>query len=243
MIDRLRKISTGFNESKTDIFKQNHHLFTKIIEKINDNDNNILSLEEERAYFKSLHFIKYRISSLKGESDDIVSLERDLNKIRTRIVNANNGLIYKVSSKIGMINKDDEELYSEGLLALLNATDRYDPWRGHRFSTYAYHAIRNQLVGLSKSEANHAKLDDVEVVDVFSYVPKEQLFETGILDAIERANLPDNEMDIISKRFGLGGVPTMTLKQLSKEYGKTVEAIRLAENRALDKIGRAFRLL
>ena len=41
-----------------------------------------------------------------------------------------------------------QDIIQEGMLALINAVDKFNPERGYKFSTYAYHKIHGQMVNL-----------------------------------------------------------------------------------------------
>ena len=41
-----------------------------------------------------------------------------------------------------------QDIIQEGMLALINAVDKFQPERGYKFSTYAYHKIHGQMINL-----------------------------------------------------------------------------------------------
>ena len=68
---------------------------------------------------------------------------------RRVFVSRNSGFVRQVVSKIhatlgtgdkGIVDRDD--LFQEGCAALVEAANRFDPSKGYKFSTYAYHWIR-----------------------------------------------------------------------------------------------------
>jgi RNA polymerase sigma factor (sigma-70 family) len=52
-------------------------------------------------------------------------------------------------------SEEYEELFSISLLALVKATKKFDPSRGFQFSTYAYHAMRNDILKALKKKSNN----------------------------------------------------------------------------------------
>jgi RNA polymerase primary sigma factor len=72
----------------------------------------------------------------------------DALEARNELVLRNGGLIGRIVRKLvrARPSRDEDDLFSEGMLALLRAADAFDPDRfGTRFSTLAVKAIRNHL--------------------------------------------------------------------------------------------------
>lgn len=61
---------------------------------------------------------------------------------REAFILANKGLVYQVVNRTILRRVSDEDAVSVGMLALIDAVDKFDPGRGFKFSTYAYNAIR-----------------------------------------------------------------------------------------------------
>ena len=55
----------------------------------------------------------------------------------------------------GLVPVDD--LNSEGLLALVEARNRYDPVRGASFSTYVWVCVRSKMLNLVEKECQHGR--------------------------------------------------------------------------------------
>lgn len=56
------------------------------------------------------------------------------------------------------------DLVQEGMMALIEAVDRFDPEKGNRFSTYAYYRVRGHMVNFLQRRESRAPLpvDDME---------------------------------------------------------------------------------
>ena len=66
----------------------------------------------------------------------------------TKMVNANIGLVEKISNKL-YINNDQysfDDLYQEGVFGLIKAVNKFDPSVGCRFSTYSYYWIYSYVM-------------------------------------------------------------------------------------------------
>jgi len=72
--------------------------------------------------------------------------------IRDHIAAKNVGLAHMISRKFRLGAVDEDDLLSEGMCALGRAIDRFNPWRGFRFSTYACNVVRRALLRRSKGE-------------------------------------------------------------------------------------------
>ena len=51
-----------------------------------------------------------------------------------------------------------QDLIQEGMLALINAVDKFQPEREYKFSTYAYHKIHGQMINLLERSEKKAPL-------------------------------------------------------------------------------------
>lgn len=89
---------------------------------------------------------------------------------RETLINSNIRLAYKVAIYFGKRNRqvDVDDLISSGLEGLAVAADRFDPTRGHRFSTYAMHWIK-QRVRICV-EHHHSRIMRVPRTVVLEYI-------------------------------------------------------------------------
>jgi RNA polymerase sigma-B factor len=66
-------------------------------------------------------------------------------QLREHLVRRHEGLVRHVVKDYADAGESYEDLYSVGLLGLLNAVDRFDPDRGTRFATFAVPTIRGEV--------------------------------------------------------------------------------------------------
>ena len=72
--------------------------------------------------------------------------------IREYIVAENLGLAYTMIAHFRARDFDHDDLLSEAMFALARAVDRFNPWRGFRFSTYACNVIARALIRRGKAQ-------------------------------------------------------------------------------------------
>jgi RNA polymerase sigma factor (sigma-70 family) len=78
----------------------------------------------------------------------------DMERIRSRFVAANQGLVSYVSQRYRGMGLSHEDLMQEGNIGLLRAIDKFDHRRGGRFGTYAVWWIRQ---GIRRALANQSR--------------------------------------------------------------------------------------
>jgi RNA polymerase sporulation-specific sigma factor len=66
---------------------------------------------------------------------------------REELIVAYRPLVFWLAGKL-KASSLKQDLIQEGMVALIGAVDRFDPKRDLRFSTYAYHRIRGQMINL-----------------------------------------------------------------------------------------------
>ena len=104
---------------------------------------------DEHALFTALHTCAFQASRCaEGENGAVV--ERDTwsgrwRGIREYIVEKNLGLIYSMFRRFNSPGQDEDDRLSEAMYGLCRAVERFNPWKGYRFSTYACNAIARSL--------------------------------------------------------------------------------------------------
>lgn len=66
-------------------------------------------------------------------------------KYRNTLVKRNLGLVRKVVNSFTEWRQLYDDLFNEGVLALIKAVERFDPSRGHKFSTFAMPYITGKI--------------------------------------------------------------------------------------------------
>ena len=73
---------------------------------------------------------------------------------REQLILANRPMVYWLAKKLKVPYNTYQDLIQEGMLALINAVDSFDPGRNICFSTYAYYKINGRMINfLQRVEA------------------------------------------------------------------------------------------
>ena len=145
------------------------------------------------------------------------------------------------------LRTNDDEYYSAGQEALLKAVLTFDPWRGRKFSTYAYRLIKNKFNLVYRVENKYnscfpCSLDQaISPAVSYSLELDDDRFDDGalfIFGLILKPNkvLSLKERRILVKRFGLVTQTPKTLEEVGKDFGVGKERIRQVQNQALLKL-------
>ena len=219
-----------------------------------------ITAAEETTIFKQLHFSAHMLRTLYLKADArLTSKTRKLystwtqryHLVRTRLTEANLGLVYEMISRNRFTNIEHDDLRSEGMMALLRAVDTFDPWRGYRFSTYGCNAIIrafSRAAGKAtkrKSIVNAPFDPEFEEVDLQAAKHEDdQQFLAERLNLVldcNTAELSDSERFVIDKRFPMEfGLKKKTLEALGREMNVSKERIRQIQIAAVSKIRSAL---
>ena len=216
--------------------------------------------DEETLLFKQLHFCGYQLSRLYKAADRGVHAARKreysvwaqrYHQIRTRLVEANLGLVYDLIGRSRFDNLDRDEMSSEGMMALLRAVDTFDPWRGFRFSTYACNAILRAFARAAMQDSRRrtkmagAYDEDFEKSDMPEQVRSDQraLFAERLrrILRMDNAELTDVEKTVLARRFPLEeGRVRQTLEEIGKMMRVSKERVRQIQLSAVAKLRKAM---
>ena len=209
--------------------------------------------ENEKALFEALHFVRYRLKKAmppiltiinRAPSKEQLRLARTFKAIRNRIASANLRLVGRCIGNAS-IQVDVDEMRCVGRVALLNAAECFDPWRGWRFSTYACHAIIRRFYRLLPKR-NRIEIiggaDPGDVITSDERDPNHEYLLERLRKILRRGSqyLTEVEVEVISKRYGipLGGFNTlpMTLSDVAKHRRVSKERIRQIQMTAIEKL-------
>ena len=206
----------------------------------------LLSKETEEALFLRMNLLKCLAARhlARGGSKTDVSVQgllREADELRRYIVEANQRLVVKMSSKYRNQGIPFEDLISEGNLSLMKATGLFNVGRGFRFSTYATYSILRTLSRFVKREQKRqfapAETDPVieegfpEWLDIS---PAE--IATDVL-----SQLAPRDRRIIRDRFGFNqSGKASTLREISEEVGLSKERVRQLITRACESARRKY---
>jgi len=114
---------------------------------------------DEHGLFVALHTSAYRAGrNAHGEAATTAEQSdwsRSWQIIRDHLVQRNLGLAYSMLRWRDPPNLDADERLSEALHGLSRAVERFNPWRGYRFSTYACNVIARAVLRQRRREAQY----------------------------------------------------------------------------------------
>lgn len=165
--------------------------------------------------------------------------ERKRRTLRNRIVEFNLGLVRRICAKYSNRPQDDDDYFSEGCLALLDAVEMFDPGRGFQFSTYATTCIRNRLFRLFRKR--NRKPAEVPLEQSFlEYeasppVSEHSRFEKCLRLAEAALNgIPERERELVRLRFGLDDSRRpRSYREVAEKAGLSKERVRQLVNQAI----------
>jgi RNA polymerase sigma factor (sigma-70 family) len=168
--------------------------------------------------------------------------------IRDHIVERNMPLVYWLVSRRNSSDSEEDALLSEASLVLVRSVERFNPWLGYRFSTYASNAIIRAMMRLKRRERRYRALFPVHH-DVSFERPVEwggsslPLYLERLNRALGRntADLSGLESNVITQRFGLDSGQGRTLQEIGKAVGLSKERVRQLQHTALRKLRETLR--
>lgn len=216
----------------------------------------VLSVDEERALFRRMNFLKYKANSLRSQlAPDFPDLEKinaidlamhESENIRNYIFRSNMRLVVSIIKKCVTPYITFEDLLSDGIWTLMKAVDKFDYDRGFRFSTYAYRAISNyayrKIADRKKEMTRFTQTPHDRVLEetrdskrsMMGEQPWEEI-SSVLTKTIDK--LDQREQFIVQGRFALGNFRSIkTFQKLADELGISKERVRQLEQRAVAKL-------
>lgn len=197
-----------------------------------------LSREEESFYIDKM---------LEGDKD-----------ARAKLIEHNLRLVAHIVKKFDRDYSLNDDLISIGTIGLIKGVDSYSKEKGVRITTYVARCIENEVLMFFRSNNKYSKdvsLNDyvgydkdgneIEILDVLKVDNDDTLEKIELQNNIELVKeylsvLSKRELEIINRRYGLGGYLSQTQKVIAKELGISRSYVSRIEKRALTKILREF---
>ena len=124
---------------------------------------------------------------------------------REALIVAYRPLVFWFAGKLRAFPSLKQDLIQEGMVALINAVDRFDPGRDLRFTTYAYHRIRGQMINLLDRSERRAP---IPVDDDRLFAEEPETADEGWLDVAESiSRLRGREAAVVAALFFEGKHP------------------------------------
>ena len=204
---------------------------------------------DETTLFQALHVCAYRGTRRAPRGTDrelrrVEWIQRWLT-VREYIVQQNLGLVHLMVARFRTTGVEADDLFSDALLALLRSVERFDPWRGVRFSTFACNVILRDLMRRAKRVGRYRRLFPVQYDAMFERPQPTPDIRIELQLSVERleralennlAGLTDLESLIIAQRFPFNRTRRRTLQQVGDWIGVSKERVRQIQNQALGKL-------
>ena len=190
-----------------------------------------LTPEEEKMYFE------------KFKNGD--------NKAKEILINHNLRLVAHIVKKYSGAGEADD-LISVGSIGLIKAINNFEYGKGTQLSTYAARCIENEILMLIRMNKKHKKVlsiqeslgrdkdgNEIELLDVLPGLDDEvyNIVENNILtekiNKIIKEKLPEREAEIIRLRYGLGGKPALTQREVAVKLNISRSYISRLETKAI----------
>jgi len=209
---------------------------------------------EEQALFAALHTCAFRVARRQPNRQAIATSQRTLwvrrwQIIRDHIAEKNLGLVHLISRRFRSGVLDEDDLLSEAMCALGRAIDRFNPWRGFRFSTYACNVMMRALSRRGKAESRYRRLFPVQHDGSYEKSTQPIDFHKELcVDRLRRAlehnlgELTEMEATVLSHRFPADRESERTFQEIGRLVGLSKERVRQIQNIALEKLREVLEL-
>jgi len=227
----------------------------------------LLTKDQERHLFRKMNYLKHKATTLRDrlrrESDDeedavdpskvkiqilkeIEDLQAEANAVKELLINANMRLVVNIAKRHAAQTDNFFELLSDGNMSLIRAVEKFDYYRGFKFSTYASWAIMKNFARSIPDEKHRRERFVTGHDEVFDVAPDTRADEHEAVATHERAThsvnrlleyLEPREREIIRMRAGLDdNAKGMTLEEIGQQFGITKERVRQLNARAMKKL-------
>lgn len=195
--------------------------------------------------------------SKEKEAEYILRAEQGDKEAKEILIKHNLRLVAHIAKKYANYG-DSDELISVGSIGLIKAVDSFNHNKGTQLATYASRCIENEILmtmRVTKKHRSNVSLNEPVGVDRDGneLTIMDMLAETGsviedvesnilmerLLDLTKKC-LNDREYLIIKMRYGLGGTPALTQREVAAQFGISRSYVSRIEKHALNKIKAAI---
>lgn len=177
---------------------------------------------------------------------------------RQQLILHNLRLVSHIVRKYYATAKNQEDLVSIGTIGLIKAVDSFKVDNGTRFATYAAKCIQNEILMHFRSQKKlSAEVSMNDTIDVdrdgnpLTYtdvISSDENLAEDVMRHVEaekalmlvRTCLDARERQVITMRFGLGGAPAMTQREIAARLGISRSYVSRIEKAAIDQLRAGF---
>ena len=188
------------------------------------------------------------------EKDYFLKYKNGDKEAKDKLINHNLRLVAHIVKKYAGTSEADD-LISVGTIGLIKAINTFEYGKGTQLSTYAARCIENEILMLlrvSKKHKNVMSLDeslgqdkdgnDIELADIIPADEEEVLSQvennviTAKINKLIDEKLSQREAEIIKMRYGIGGKPALTQREVATKLGISRSYISRLETKAIEII-------
>ena len=192
--------------------------------------------------------------TLEEEQALVARLQEDDGTIRRTLIERNLRLVVFIARKFENTGVMLEDIISIGTIGLIKAVNTFDPQKKIKLATYASRCIENEVlmflrrfsrtrVEVSLDEPLKTDWDGNELLLSDVLGTDGDIVCRGMEESAERqmlfaalSHLSPREQKIMNLRFGLGGQPEMTQKEVADVLGISQSYISRLEKRILHRL-------
>lgn len=191
--------------------------------------------------------------SKEKEAEYILKAEQGDEEAKEILIKHNLRLVAHIAKKYSNYG-DNDELISVGSIGLIKAVNSFNHTKGTQLATYASRCIENEILmtmRVTKKHRSNVSLNEPVGVDRDGneLTIMDVLAEAGsVIDDVESnilmerlleitgKCLNEREYEIIRLRYGLGGAPALTQREVAAKFGISRSYVSRIEKHALGKI-------
>ena len=193
----------------------------------------------------------------RDETEECLNrLRRGDGSVKPVLIERNLRLVVYVAKRFENTGVGLEDLISIGTIGLIKAVDSFDPDKKIKLATYASRCIENEILMFLRKLSNQKSEISLDEPINTDYDGNELLLADVLgteADTVQRpleervdhellrqalARLPERDKQIIFLRFGLGGLPERTQKEVAELLGISQSYISRLEKRIMQKLRR-----
>lgn len=213
-------------------------------------------------YFFALHVVTKgafpRPLTAEEENELLNKSQNGDIEARNTLIEHNLRLVAHIVKKYYATGADQDDLISIGTVGLIKAVSTFKSDKNIRLATYASRCIENEILMFFRTLKKNSgevfisdpidtdgqgnaltlidviadKRDIIEDIDTKLKLQKLRLIINGVLD--------ERELEIIKLRYGIGGYPELTQRDIAKRLGISRSYVSRIEKSALEKLRRKF---
>ena len=196
--------------------------------------------------------------SAKREAELLEKSRNGDMQARNTLIEHNLRLVAHIVKKYYAASSDQDDLLSIGTIGLIKAVSTFKTDKNIRLATYASRCIENEILMFfrnqkksaqdvyisdpidSDKEGNALTLIDV-IADKSDIVEElDTKMKLQKLKSIINCTLDPRELEIITLRYGIGGRPELTQREIAKKLGISRSYVSRIEKSALEKLRAKF---